>query len=218
MMRGSAEQYTIAWFTLAECVSRGERERAFGVYRLLAHSLDDRALVAQLEGDLCCAFKMISQAIDAYLIATRLYRQAGRLLEAASVLEHICNLDQENVQHKHNLAELYGILQLDARVSDLVVDLALFSAARGSYDVILAVIPSIERLHSYGNRAWCYASLLQALHEKEHIPTHILYTLAKEATDAYLRHGDDIALKEYIAKVKTFSGDVYAVVLAALNA
>ena len=41
--------YSVAWFKLAEFVTRKEKERAFGVYRLLSHSIADRAFAAQLE-------------------------------------------------------------------------------------------------------------------------------------------------------------------------
>ena len=56
-----SDKYTIAWFKLAECVAKGEKEKAFGVYRLLMHSLEDQAYAYQLEGDLLDAFKMNEQ-------------------------------------------------------------------------------------------------------------------------------------------------------------
>ncbi len=61
-------KYTIAWFKLAECVSRGEKERALGVYRLLSHSLDDSALVCQLEGDIFLSFNDKQQAVTNYAL------------------------------------------------------------------------------------------------------------------------------------------------------
>ena len=52
-----SDKYNVAWFKLAECVARGEKEKALGVYRLLVHSLDEPAFIRQLEGDLLLAFK-----------------------------------------------------------------------------------------------------------------------------------------------------------------
>jgi hypothetical protein len=37
MKQTQVDKHTIAWFKIAECVSRGEKERALGVYRLLSH-------------------------------------------------------------------------------------------------------------------------------------------------------------------------------------
>src|ERR1700722_7801463 len=116
------EKKTVAWFTLAECVSRGERERAFGVYRLLSHSLDDRALAAQLEGDLLCAFNMPAEALEKYDKALRVYKQASKLLEAAAVCEHMRLLEPENTAHMQQALELYSGLQFAERVSELLVE------------------------------------------------------------------------------------------------
>ena len=52
-----ADKYNIAWFKLADCVARGEKERALGVFRLLSHSFDDPALARQLHGDLLLSFR-----------------------------------------------------------------------------------------------------------------------------------------------------------------
>jgi hypothetical protein len=217
MMRASSEQYTVAWFTLAECVSRGERERAFGVYRLLAHSLDDRALAVQLEGDLFCAFKMPSQAIDRYQTAVRLYKQAGRFLEAASVCEHIRSLDPHHMQCQSELLDLYSTLQFELRVSEVAVSVALLLGAQELYDVVVGLVPTIEKLHSFGSRARCYAAITYALHEQESVPTSCVHFFAGHAAHAYIRHGDDVLLEQYIAQVKALDDDIYAAVRAALK-
>ena len=47
---------SLAWFKLAEFVTRGEKERALSIFRLLAHSIRHDALVVQLEGDILLAF------------------------------------------------------------------------------------------------------------------------------------------------------------------
>ena len=52
-----SDKYNVAWFTLAECVSRGEKVRAMSLYRLLVHSIKDGAFACQLKGDLLLAFR-----------------------------------------------------------------------------------------------------------------------------------------------------------------
>src|SRR5580700_10433765 len=84
-----ADKYNVAWFKLAECVSRGEKERALGVYRLLAHSFDDRAFASQLEADIFYAFDDKVMAKDRYDRAITLYKKEKRFLEAAAVGEHM---------------------------------------------------------------------------------------------------------------------------------
>jgi tetratricopeptide (TPR) repeat protein len=217
MKRVSSEQYTVAWFTLAECVSRGEKERAFGVYRLLSHSLDDRALAIQLEGDLFCAFNMDSQAVERYQNAARAYKQVGRYLEAASVYEHIRTIRPYENECKEELLALYSTLQFAVRVGDLVVDLATEYVKQENYDSTLALGTSVDKLYSFGDRAWCYEAIMYVLGQQKNVPTHIRNFFAECATHAYLRHGDDMRLEHYIAKIKAYDEDLYAVVVATLK-
>lgn len=89
-----ANKYSIAWFKLAECVSRKERERALGVYRLLAHSFDNMALVYQLEGDIMLAFNDTENAIKKYMQAAQFYEKQDELVQAVAVYDHIIALQQ----------------------------------------------------------------------------------------------------------------------------
>ena len=84
----SNDKYTIAWFKLAECVAKGEKEKAFGVYRLLMHSIEDQAYAYQLEGDLLGAFSD-ERAVEKYLHAAHLYYQNNRYKEAAALYEEL---------------------------------------------------------------------------------------------------------------------------------
>src|SRR6185295_6125944 len=97
------DKYNIAWFKLAECVSRGERERALGVYRLLAHSIGNPAFESQLEGDLYLSFQDVQAAIAKYQEAVRLYRQSGRVLQSAAVLEHLITLQPHTYTHHQQI-------------------------------------------------------------------------------------------------------------------
>src|SRR5438552_2660485 len=83
------DKYTIAWFKIAECVSRGEKERALGVYRLLSHSFNDSAVARQLEADIYLSCNEVDRAIFLYRQAMEYYEKSGRTLEAAAVCEHL---------------------------------------------------------------------------------------------------------------------------------
>jgi hypothetical protein len=63
----------IAWFKLSELVMRRERDRAVSVFRLLSHSIADKAFVALLEGELLHVFGDI-RAKDACYRAIDLYK------------------------------------------------------------------------------------------------------------------------------------------------
>lgn len=93
MKHVSSEKYNLAWFKLAECVNRGEKERALGVYRLLAHSIGNDALATQLYADIMLSFNEKDEAIENYLQAIELYKADGRFIEVAAIYENILFLE-----------------------------------------------------------------------------------------------------------------------------
>ena len=132
-----SDKYNVAWFKLAECVARGERERALGVYRLLAHSFDDPAFASQLEGDILVAFADPLAAVEKYKESVALYKNSGRILEAAAVAEHILVLVSEKQESIELLIELYRALGNEYKMS--VYLHMLFALSLGMHDLDRAV-------------------------------------------------------------------------------
>src|SRR5437868_9211237 len=89
MKQTQGDKHMIAWFKIAECVSRGEKERALGVYRLLSHSFNDSAVAHQLQADIYLSFDEKDQAIHLYHQAMEQYTKSHRFLEAVAVGEHL---------------------------------------------------------------------------------------------------------------------------------
>ncbi len=111
-----SDKYNVAWFKLAEFVSRGERERALCLYKLLIHSFDDYALAAQLEGDILLSFNDIPAACLRYRGAALLYIQNKKLIEAAAVYEHILLLDETSQDDLMQTILLYEQLGINSRL------------------------------------------------------------------------------------------------------
>lgn len=102
-----SDKYTIAWFKLAECVAKGEKEKAFGVYRLLMHSFDDQAYAYQLEGDLLDAFQDY-RAVEKYTHAAHLYIKSGKLREAATLYRELIFMAPAEILFIQRLIEIYN--------------------------------------------------------------------------------------------------------------
>jgi len=119
MKRETNAKYNIAWFKLAECVSRREKERALGVYRLLSHSFGDQAYAQQLEADLLLAFKDQKNAIEKYKQAAICYKKEGRKFEAAAVYEHLRTLQPKEGDYRIQLIDLYSELNITSKVKAL---------------------------------------------------------------------------------------------------
>lgn len=104
----SSGSYTIAWFKLAEFVSRGEKERALTMYKLLMHSVTNRAFAVQLEADILSAFQDHTSAIDKYLISAQLYQDQYEFEQAIAIYEHIVIMTK-NIETLRLLIDLYLI-------------------------------------------------------------------------------------------------------------
>ncbi len=144
MKQVSSGKYTIAWFKLAECVSRGEKERALGVYRLLSHSLDDSALVCQLEGDIFLSFNDNQQAEIHYYQAAQLYKKDNRILESAAVYEHLLTIQPEDKKYRTVIINLYNQLNIQSKVREHVIFLVDYLSQNEKFDEIERIMEKVD--------------------------------------------------------------------------
>jgi tetratricopeptide (TPR) repeat protein len=100
---------SVAWFKLAELISRGEKEKALNLYRLLSHSFEEKAYALQVEGDILWSFED-KEAVERYKHAAFLYKKEKNLVAAAGVYEHLLTLDPGNVDNMFHLLKLYAQL------------------------------------------------------------------------------------------------------------
>jgi len=107
----------VAWFKLAELISRREKEKALSLYRLLAHSFEDKAYALQLEGDILWSLDD-SAAFDKYTQAAFLYRKEKRIASAIAVYEHLLTLQPNNYEYLSTLVVLYVLIYWPERFED----------------------------------------------------------------------------------------------------
>src|SRR3990167_3538374 len=105
-MKQIERQKSISWFKLAEFVERGEKERALGIYKLLALSIDDAAFTYQLEGDILLAFDD-KLATSKYLQAAEHYLKQNNMTAAIGTLNHLAILAPDNPVAWEMLTDLY---------------------------------------------------------------------------------------------------------------
>ena len=106
MKPSPTEKYNVAWFKLAEFVTRGEKERALGMFRLLMHSINNQALAYQLQGDMLLSFED-PEAIECYRKSAALYVQDKKFFQAATIYEHLLSIYQESVPFHEKIISLY---------------------------------------------------------------------------------------------------------------
>jgi tetratricopeptide (TPR) repeat protein len=116
MKHMQADKYTIAWFKIADYVSRGEKERALGVYRLLSHSFNDDAVARQLEGDIYFSCNEIERAIFFYRQAIELYQKSKRFIEAAAICEHLIIVLPQDILLRREVILCYNNIKLASKI------------------------------------------------------------------------------------------------------
>ncbi len=165
MKQTQVDKHTIAWFKIAECVSRGEKERALGVYRLLSHSFNDTAIKCQLEADIYCSFGETDQAIILYQQAMESYKKSHRFLEAAAVGEHLVVLQPSEMILHRNLIQLYLSLAMISKAQAHIQALVDFFAQKKQW-----IEQVLDDLILVDNKKYVqeFVALLQACSDELH--------------------------------------------------
>ena len=156
MKQTQGDKHTIAWFKIAECVSRGEKERALGVYRLLSHSFNDKAVAQQLAADIHLAFGEQELAIPLYVQAMELYQKSQRFLEAVAVCEHLIVMNTHDVNLRREAIKLYNELDNKQKAFEHIakaLDSILAIGQEHQVQEYLAFLREIsDALHQYAVR------------------------------------------------------------------
>ena len=114
MKQDRSNKYNLAWFKLAEFVSRGEKEKALGIFRLLSHSLHDVAYIYKLKGDILFAFND-EQAEEFYSQAASFYRKGNNKYEAISLYLNLLTVDPDSEHYLESLMDLYEEMDIEEK-------------------------------------------------------------------------------------------------------
>jgi hypothetical protein len=154
MKQTQFDKHIIAWFKIAECVSRGEKERAFGVYRLLSHSFNDNAVARQLEADIHISFGEKELAVPLYIQAMESYQKSQRFLEAAAVCEHLVTIQPQEVLFRREAIKLYKMLENTPKIHmhiQKALDIIVATGQDHHIQEFLSMLRThSDELHEYG--------------------------------------------------------------------
>lgn len=198
----SAEKYNVAWFKLAECVSRGEKERALGVYRLLSHSINDTAIQQQLEGDLFLAFNDVPKAIKRYEHAIELYKNNKRLLEAIAVYEHLLTLDEKNADYRVAIIGLYSKMKITNKVSHHGIKLIEQLLHESKIDQAIIIASQVELQCDVNDSAQAYQSILFSIIAIPGVPHETIQFCLQKTIDLLIASTDESLLQQCMSKLE----------------
>ena len=202
-----SDKYNVAWFKLAECVSRGEKERALGVYRLLAHSFGDEAFAYQLMGDLLLSFDDV-QAIAKYQEAADRYTQENRWLEAAAVYEHLLTFDPMNIAYRKEVVRLYRQTTLQAKIITNLIHLFQQCLDADSMESALQAMEQLDNYLPIQDLAAHRQKLVYALLAKRYVTPDMVVEQIHRTIDGYFAMNDTKALTQFLTYLEQ-AGDYY---------
>jgi len=203
-----SENYNIAWFKLAECVARGEKERALNVYRLLSHSLDDVALACQLEGDILSSFNDVD-APEKYRQAAHLYQEAHRLLEAAAVYEKLLTLTPDNISYARCLVFIYKELGLKHKAAPWLYYLITKNLAEHALDKAVHNVKQLEVLKEQHCAAQGHERIVWELLNNDHVQIRKVMLHIKKTVDGFIDTHQNQALQKFLSRLKAIHDDCY---------
>jgi hypothetical protein len=204
MNQVQANKYSIAWFKLAECVARRERERALGVYRLLAHSFDSRALAFQLEGDIILAFNEPENAIAKYMQAAQMYDKEGALMQAIAVYDHIITL-QASAELLLKIVESAVRMQNTKSIPVYIKRLCNYLIEKGDIGQLISLLQEVTI--EFNLKAAFLIEAVEIVIEDKEIDRQIKLKLINETVE-FLLH-DDQVLKLLLMTLKKLDNDAY---------
>lgn len=204
MSISSDKKYNVAWFKLAECVSRGEKERALAVYRLLAHSFKDRAFASQLEGDLFSAFGDSVMAKNRYDRAFTLYKEEERIFEMATVAEQNHFIYPEDRSYLEVLIDLY--MQLSVKPK-LIVYLSTFIkmlVLENDASLAVDILDRSEAVLSDLERAAIRQEFVFQLIKAEGVPIDFVMEQIQKTVDSFMLSDGDMKLNQFLLLLQGF--------------
>lgn len=209
MRQASSDKYTIAWFKLAECVARGEREKALGVYRLLSHSIDDPAYALQLEADILLTFGDFTTAGQKYYESALLYRANGRYTQAAALCEHTLVFIPGDIASLELLVDLHEVLLNHEKIR--LFGLSLCSAYEKKRDcqklgiVLQKILPylSVEQ-----QTVWLCKATILLVNDAPQL-SQVIQVLLQKALHALALRDDQEASRIFLANLQALNGWYY---------
>lgn len=167
------ERQSIAWFKLAEFVTRGEKERALSLFRLLTHSFADRAFIKKLEAEILASF-YDEQALSEYIQAAHLYRNNGQAVEAVSIYETLVVFQPDRPEYCEKIISLFYELGHKEKIVFYQKQLCSLFLKQERVDKAIAVFEKMDGLNDVEKLFFLQAIVFHAV--KNRYPQQAIIT------------------------------------------
>lgn len=220
MKQGMSDKITIAWFKIAEFVTRGQKERALGILRLLAHSLDDSALTSQLEGDVLLSFNDLS-CEHKYQDAAEKYLKSERMQQAIAVYEHLVSLVPHQYIYREQLLYLYTHtknIRAWARHAKMMLIEYIKKFDYQQINHLVAYARTQSNVHMLVEIVlFAMADLMQNNGQHKDLYKQVFQHILEQTTQELLERGDDESVAQLCNTVQVLDMDLHQFVLQLLS-
>lgn len=203
-MKQYVGEKSVAWFKLAECIGRGEKERALSLYRLLTYSFQDQAFIKKLEADIIATFDK-ELAAKEFMHAAHLYHTRGDSKEAMFIYELLSDFFPEKTEYIECLIDLAknnnykdGLIEYERRACELFLQEG--KCAKAS-----------ELLHGLkgqlDGKQYAYLTQLFVCKALEYTWTHhqLITHYLHETLATYVRFSLDRELQQFMASLQVIN-------------
>jgi len=152
----------LAWFKLADLIARGEREKALNVFRLLSHSLSDRAYVLQVEGDILW-YLDDKMSMERYKQAAFLYQKEKRWVDAISIYEHILTQNTQSKDILFTLMVFYTMIDWQDRLAERFAQLVAISSDDQLEKYLIELVSIVKEAADEPKNKWFFSWIKVAL-------------------------------------------------------
>lgn len=200
-------KFNVAWFKLAEFVNRKEKERALALCRLLIHSLTDKALIMQLEGDLLLAFKD-EKSIEVYKRAAQLYEESGRFLQAALVYEHLANIAPTQIDVLEKMVHMYMTLSYEAKIARCSAQLIRLLLDRQEIDKANEILAQ-SSLNSRHKALLHEAFVINLLKSQEYVDPYVINQHIDGVIEGFLDDPEHKKITMFLSHLLVLNPEAY---------
>ncbi len=209
MNQVQADKYNIAWFRLAECISRREKERALGVYRLLSHSFDNVAVGHQLEGDILRAFDDIPGAINIYEKAAQAYEDQNQSMQAVAVYDHLFTLQDSQV-YLEKIIDIFAQLKKRQQMFCYIKHLCHLLLKKQAINQMIHLLNRFDM--NIAQKALLMVDVTFEAYKDQLIEAQTKMQLVQETLDRLMY--DTQLMRQFLIRIKTLDERAYAMACA----
>lgn len=198
------ETQSLAWFKLAEFVGRGEKERALSLFRLLTHSLSDKAFIKKLQAEILASFDDI-QASYEYIQSAYLYSHDGQTIEAVSIYQHLFLENPESVEYIEKIISLFKeldnqkkVIVYQKKLCSLFLQKKQVGKAVVVFEVMQNSLDDLQKLMFEKDIVLCAV--------KTQFPNRdIVDSYLKKALDRFMRFSQEFELQSFLSSLEALN-------------